>query len=97
MVYTNNYWYYTPYIVSDRNQFVMLSLVYANGVINAYRNGALLGTKNQTVSVATNNSAIGRHYFSSGLSTTHFSGIIDEVRIYNRALTESELLQLYNQ
>jgi len=37
---------------------------------------------------------IGRHY-KSGMNI--FDGNIDDIRIYNRALTESEIQQLYNE
>ena len=49
--------------------------------------------------VRTNNNklAIGRHGADSGASDSYFNGMIDNVRIYNRALNEKEIRALYNE
>jgi hypothetical protein len=38
----------------------------------------------------------GSTIMGNGNNTEFFSGALDEVRIYNRALTESEISTLYN-
>ena len=59
--------------------------VYLNGQLN---NGTLLGTVTATQQNSPLNVSIGRR---TGLSGFAFNGTIDEVRIYNRALTQAEI------
>ena len=59
--------------------------VYLNGVLD---NGTLLGTVTATQQNSPLNVNIGRR---PGLSGFAFNGTIDEVRIYNRALTQAEI------
>lgn len=75
-------WYY---VVATRNQ----------DLLKIYVNGELVASKSMT----------GKPYYGSGAvrtvigqrtdETLGFNGSIDEVRIYNRVLTEAEILQLY--
>ncbi|TSC52475.1 MAG: hypothetical protein LiPW41_245 [Parcubacteria group bacterium LiPW_41] len=58
-----------------------------------YTNGLLSGTQVGSVGSATTNFAIGGNY--GGPSET-WNGSIDEVRVYNRALSASEILAMYN-
>lgn len=57
--------------------------IYVNGVLN---NGTILGTLPASQFNSTVNANIGRR--TGGF---YFNGIIDEVRVYNRALTQSEI------
>lgn len=59
--------------------------------VSAYKNGVLCGTDDYSVDEAFHIDSIG-----SGYSTSSWNGSIDEVRIYNRTLTEAEILALYN-
>lgn len=61
-----------------------------------YLNGANNGGKAQSGNIndSENNLTIGASTKST--SETYFDGIIDEVRIYNRALTAQEIQRLYN-
>jgi hypothetical protein len=61
-----------------------------------YVNGVAEGTNNTAQSRANvgGNTAIGRPgSYTGGL---YFPGVIDDVRIYNRALTAAEVTRLYN-
>jgi len=67
-----------------------------------YVDGALEGEKVQAGLYATiaarfqaGKSAIGRHWWSGGTST-RYTGMVDDVRIYNRALSAAEVTDLYN-
>ena len=60
--------------------------IYVNGVLN---NGVLLGTVPAAQIVRNINVNIGRR--TGGY---HFKGVIDDVRIYNRALTPVEISQI---
>lgn len=59
-----------------------------------YINGTLIGSASKTSAIRYNESRgpiIGK-YFSPG---DYFKGLIDDVRLYNRALSASEIMQLY--
>ena len=79
---------------SESNKFNLYTLVYNNNTIHAYRNGSLLGTKYEVVSISGDNAAIARHWWDE--TSTRFNGIIDDVRIYNRALSVAEVKALYD-
>jgi hypothetical protein len=67
----------------------------AGGLINFYVNGALSGTPDQdggTPLAGVSPLNIG----NSALNESPFDGLIDEVRLYNRILSVSEIRQLYN-
>lgn len=66
--------------------------IYLNGAVTAsQQQGASYGQLLNLPSPTTVN--IGRDW---GRATAYYSGRIDDVRIYNRALSASEVLQLYN-
>lgn len=80
------------------NQWYHIVMTYQNGALIVYLNGT---------EVARNNEALGNFVFGSATSDTYigadpggqtisgfFNGIVDEVRTYNRALTEAEVVQL---
>jgi hypothetical protein len=69
---------------------------YDGSALRIYVDGALQGSVVVTAQVyyeAAGGAAIGR---DGNNSVYHFSGLIDEVRIYNRALTAAEISDLYN-
>ncbi|MDO8517619.1 MAG: LamG-like jellyroll fold domain-containing protein, partial [Nanoarchaeota archaeon] len=68
----------------------------SSGSANVYFNGALSGTANQNSGTpinGTTNVAIGANYADN---TRNFNGSIDEVMIFNRSLSASEIASLYN-
>jgi hypothetical protein len=89
---------YRAYPSSDLNKWVHYCLVYKNNTIYAYRNGQLVDSKYQQVNIgttsgSTHKGAIGRHWWNPGsgeVTCTNLNGSVDEVRIYNRALTDAE-------
>ncbi|MFA6979341.1 MAG: LamG domain-containing protein [Ignavibacteriaceae bacterium] len=83
------------YQQSYTNKYVHYCLVYNKGEILAYINGDLVGKKTQNAIVDGKYSAIARSWYNVN-TTTRFTCTIDEVRIYNRALTEEEIKTLYN-
>jgi prepilin-type N-terminal cleavage/methylation domain-containing protein len=56
-----------------------------------YINGALVDTGSGDNTSITTNLRIGTRYTNSG----YFNGVIDEVRLYDRVLSDSEILRLY--
>jgi hypothetical protein len=80
-----NHWYY-------------VAMTYDNSTVEFYIDGVLDSSfsRTGTVRTCTNNLAIGRH--NGDVSVTGpalFKGSIDDVRIYNRALSASEMQALY--
>lgn len=70
------------------------------GIINLYTNGVLAASKTFSQGAYTNSDKcfIGVYQSSTGqapLAGTYFNGSIDDVRIYNRALTSNEISAIY--
>jgi hypothetical protein len=76
------------------NQWVFVAGTYDRLSLCLYTNGVLVAQTNASIPIETNNLpiGIGRNLESWGDS---FKGCIDDVRIYNRALSEAEVQQLY--
>lgn len=85
-----------PYNSTNTNTFKMYSLTFDNGTLKAYQNGILVGTKlNATKGFTGTVAAIARHWSGAG-TYTRFSGSIDQVRVYNKALSLTEITNLYS-
>ncbi|MDP3003930.1 MAG: LamG-like jellyroll fold domain-containing protein, partial [Candidatus Azambacteria bacterium] len=71
--------------------------VYDGSEMKLYVNGVLKGSLATSGSIATNNSPlrIGKQFWWSTIYS-YWSGRIDEVKIYNRALNAMEVLEHYN-
>jgi hypothetical protein len=84
-------------LVDGQNYFV--AMTYDGSQVKFYINGVLSSCawdRTGTVRINKNDMAIGRHGGGDQLGDDFcFQGIIDEVRIYNRALSDSEILELY--
>lgn len=63
--------------------------------ISAYKNGALVGTASLLgpVDPTSNGVQIGKDFYDT---TYYFNGALDDIRIYNRVLSATEVKQLYN-
>ncbi len=87
--------YYTPTISLATNVWYHAFGVYDGSNINLYLNGAFVGqtaVSNLNIGNATN-LRIG----SGGGGSDAFDGLIDDVRVYNRALSAAEIAALYAQ
>ncbi|MFW0837853.1 MAG: DUF2341 domain-containing protein [Candidatus Komeilibacteria bacterium] len=70
-------------------------VTYDNGSIKIYKNGVLENSATVTDESATISSwDIGRRSNSDGY---HFNGSLDDIRIYNYALTDKQVKEVYNQ
>ncbi len=80
----------------DDGDWHQLVGVYNNGVTSIYVDGSLAGTGSAGYS---NNSAdfmVGGIFNSSGIPTNLFQGYVDDVGVYDNALTGGEVKTLYN-
>ncbi|MBS1513669.1 MAG: T9SS type A sorting domain-containing protein [Bacteroidetes bacterium] len=78
--------------------FILYTMTYSNGVLKAYIDGNFIGEKNQSVLIGEPRAAIGRHYWNREQLywSTRLQGVIDDVRIYNRTLSDNEIRLLYS-
>ena len=61
--------------------------------LNIYINGSLLASNNYFVPLTLSDAPLGvGHSYSNG----YFNGLVDDVRVYNRALSVAEILAIYN-
>lgn len=77
------------------NQWKLISLTYDGSTLKQFVDGNLVSTKATVLSLALSNSynlVIG----NMGCYVYYFNGSMDEFRMYNRALSNSEVLQIYN-
>jgi len=75
-----NSWYYVAGTFNITD-----SKIYMNGAFN--RTSAISGTATQSSAVAMGGVGVGGYYFN---------GKIDNVRVYNRVLSDDEIAQIYN-
>jgi len=77
--------------------WVLRTLVINNGSISIYRNGILLSTQSGTTATDQESEiGLGTHWFcSGGTQSTRFIGEMDELGIWNRALSQQEITSLY--
>ena len=76
------------------NTWTHLAATYTGSILTLYRNGVGVGTANiaKTLSATGGTLQIGASQFGE-----NFKGLIDEVRIHNRALTDSEIQATFQQ
>jgi hypothetical protein len=90
-ILSNNTWYHVAGVYNATAQTMS---IYVNGVLD---NGNLIeGSVPASIFNSTANALIGTDY-SSGVASTYddFDGLIDDVRIYNRALSAADVAALY--
>ncbi len=94
-----------PSYTLPTGQFIYVTAVYNTGNIRIYIDGQLVAEKTVEHSGTLDNLydiLIGSYFDNDGTvvcassQQRTFDGLIDELRIYNRAITEAEIRQLYN-
>jgi hypothetical protein len=85
---------FTAPIQLNQNEWIFVAGTYDGQSMRIYTNGIIAGQTNVSGSIATNNEAlaIGENLDDS---SDFFDGAIDNIRIYNRALSSSEVQQIY--
>jgi hypothetical protein len=84
----------SPHVALNQNNWTFLAGTYDGQTMQIYTNGVLAAQANQTGSIGINSEAIGIGENLDDYSD-FVNGQIDDVRIYNRALTPAEIQQLY--
>ncbi|MBN1788408.1 MAG: peptidylprolyl isomerase [Sedimentisphaerales bacterium] len=83
---------YVPYLFSEQ-QWYHLAFTRQGDTWKAYVNGSEIGTTTSSCSLG---NAVGDYYIGGVVPLgQYFDGKIDDVRIYNKALSESEISNLY--
>ncbi len=92
----NNDWQLTAGSRLPTNAWTHLAATYDGSRQRLFANGVQVGSRSQTgnLDVTTNPLRIGGNTVWSNL---YFQGLIDEVRVYDRALTQTELQQAANE
>ena len=78
-----------------KNVWTHLAVTNSGGTAKMYMNGSLIHTSNPTslaFNSSSNNLRIGEYYYNG---SHHFYGEIDQVRIFNKVLSASEVSKLY--
>lgn len=89
---------------NHKETFFMFTAMYCNGFFKSYFNGILLDSgEAKPIKLQKQYAAIGRHWWDYTYNgnrikgtATRLNAIIDEVRIYNRCLSDEEIKTLYN-
>ena len=87
--------YYDPCVgttLTPTNVWVCLCGVVSNGTYQIYVNGSLENTISDSYTFGSESNMFLMH---SGAWNEYCNGVLDDVRIYNRALSPSDVLQLY--
>lgn len=82
----NGQWYYITAVMDYQNK---LQELYINGVLESSKISTAVPLSGDRVIT------LGK-WFDGGMMKSYFKGAIDDVRIYNYALSESEVRELYN-
>ncbi len=83
-----------PYTPGD---WIHITMVHDNGILRAFRNGVEFGTTPSGATSQPNGGGQPRLYIGGAINNPNrnwtFEGVIDEVRLYNRAVSISEVSQ----
>jgi hypothetical protein len=99
---SNNSWYSTGTVVDSSvslttGKWYHIAAIYDGSRVRIYVNGQLTGTGSQDISGNILNSDSEVHFGkSSSANIDYFNGMLDEVRVYNRALSADEILLQYD-
>jgi len=86
-------WYAASYMPLEANTWYHLAASYDGNALKAYRDGVLITTNTSpsgNPDAETNTLKLGRH----AAAAQFFTGTVDDVRVYNRVLTDAEIKQL---
>ena len=92
----------TAAAIAPKNEWTMVVATFDGKVISLFQNGQLTDSKNQGGALSPAINTAGRYYtigqvidWNTPSIKQTFNGIIDDVRVYNRALSPNEVSDLY--
>lgn len=80
-------------VVAATGTWYFAALTYDGSVTSLYVNSTLEATSSATLNTGDANFFIGQHLAYTGL---YFAGDVDDVRVYTRALSQSEIQEIYS-
>lgn len=81
----------------NTGQWYQVAVIRSGGTAQCYVDGVAQGsTSASTPNAISNFTTIGASQVAAGTVSRFFNGVVDDVRLYNRAITTTELTQLYN-
>jgi hypothetical protein len=89
--------YFNSFLLNfEADKFYHIVMTYNGSLLRSYVNGVLSESTSASGSIITNlnNIYIGKYTLGDGY---FFDGTLDDIRIYNRALTDQEISALYNE
>jgi len=81
---------------SVTNQWAFLVTIYDGVAMNEYINGVLVNSTPQSGNIISNSYDLKIGMFGDGIQNP-FNGVIDDIRIYNRAISQNEIDYLYHE
>lgn len=78
------------------NQWTLVNVVFSNGNVLVYINGQLDNTANITNTTLSHVSNVPIRFASTSANNSYFNGKLDDIGIWNRVLSASEIQQLYS-
>jgi hypothetical protein len=83
-------------VFSDVGTWVFVVITYNGTTATYYRNGVAAGTASgYTFTAPSGVSALIGDRSGGNAANTQFDGVVDEIRVYNRVLTEAQVISLY--
>lgn len=94
----NDFHYTDGYLLSGTGSWEYVAATYDddNNIIKIYLNGNLVHSVATTQSLNTTTDPLRIGNIEGGVPNQGFDGLIDEVRVYNRVLTSTDILNHYN-
>ena len=91
-----NRFIYTANVFFNTNKWYNFSYTYNGSQLNLYSNAVNIASTNFSIKIGTNQwpVTIGSCVYFSDVYNGVFNGIMDDIRIYNRALSSDEILKL---
>jgi len=96
-VWVNGNWVSTPYtdVPKSITDWNLYSMTYDGQTLRLFVNGVEISSVNQTGEISSGLNGSLYFGYDNASGNRYFSGLLDEIRIYNRALSDSEIKDLY--
>jgi hypothetical protein len=92
---------YDTTLTENSSSWILMTITYADNNYKIYRNGVLIGTTTSYVTSTYDVNSLffvgKRHLMDCATTNVCVNAVIDEARLYNRALSETEIKALYSE